>query len=111
MLSGTEHVATQGPGLVRRGAGGVNEQPVSWLLIEKGWEVVGSDGEHVGKVEEVEGEGDIFSGLLVSTHLFGKPRIVSADQVAEIDDDGRVHLSISSDEAKRLEEHEPPEPA
>jgi hypothetical protein len=89
----------------------VNEQPVSWLLIEKGWEVVGSDGEHVGKVEEVEGEGDIFSGLLVSTHLLGKPRMVSADQVAEIDDDGRIHLSISSDEAKRLEEHEPSEPA
>ena len=89
----------------------MNEQPVSWLLIEKGWEVVGSDGEHVGKVEEVEGEGDIFSGLLVSTHLFGKARMVSADQVAEIDEGGRVHLSISSDEAKQLEEHEPPEPA
>jgi hypothetical protein len=89
----------------------VNEQPVSWLLIEKGWEVVGSDGEHVGKVEEVEGEGDIFSGLLISIHLFGKPRMVSADQVAEIDDGGRIQLSISSDEAKLLAEHEPPEPA
>jgi hypothetical protein len=87
----------------------VNEHPVSWFLIEKGWEVVGSDGEHVGKVEEVEGEGDIFSGLLISTHLFGKPRMVSADLVAEIDEGGQVHLSISSDEAKRLEEHEPPE--
>ena len=89
----------------------MNEQPVSWLLIEKGWEVVGSDGEHVGKVEEVEGEGDIFSGLLISTHLFGKPRMLSADQVAEIDEAGRVRLSISSDEAKQLAEHEPPESA
>jgi hypothetical protein len=89
----------------------VNEEPVSWLLIEKGWEVVGSDGQHVGRVEEVEGEGDIFSSLLISTHLFGKPRLVSADLVREIDEGGRVHLSISSDEAKRLEEYEPPEPA
>jgi hypothetical protein len=86
----------------------VNEQPVSWLLIEKGWEVVGSDGEHVGKVEEVEADRDIFSGLLVSIHLFGKPRMVPAEQVAEIDEGGQVHLSISSDEAKRLEEYEPP---
>jgi hypothetical protein len=89
----------------------VNEQPVSWLLIEEGWEVVGSDGQHVGKVDEVEGEGDIFSGLLVSTHLFGKPRMISADQVAEIDEGGRIHLSISSSNAKRLPEHEPPDPA
>ena len=89
----------------------MNEQPVSWLLIEKGWEVIGSDGEHVGKVEEVEGEGDIFSGLLISTHLFGKPRMLSADQVAEIDEAGQVHLSISSDQAKRLDEHEPSEPS
>jgi hypothetical protein len=89
----------------------MNEQPVSWLLIEKGWEVVGSDGKHVGKVEEVEGEGDIFSSLVISTHLFGKPHMVPADQVAEIDESGRVRLSISSDEAKHLEEYEPPEPA
>jgi hypothetical protein len=88
----------------------MNEQPVSWLLIEKGWEVIGSDGEHIGKVEEVEGEADIFSGLLISTHLFGKPRMLSADQVAEIDEGGQVHLSISSEEAKALEEYEPPEP-
>jgi hypothetical protein len=88
----------------------VNEQPVSWLLIEKGWEVVGSDGQHVGKVEEVEGDQDIFSGLLISTHIFGKRHMVSADQVAEIDERGRVHLSISSEQAKRLAEHEPPEP-
>ncbi len=89
----------------------MNDQPVSWLLIEKGWEVVGSDGEQVGKVEEVEGDQDIFSGLLISIGLLGKPRMVSADQVAEIDESGRVHLSINSDEAKRLEEYEPPAPA
>jgi hypothetical protein len=86
-----------------------DEQPVSWLLIEKGWEVIGSDGGHIGKVEEVEADRDIFSGLLISTHLFGKPRMIPADQVAEIDE-GRVHLSISSEAAKRLEEYEPPEP-
>ena len=30
--------------------------PVSWLLIEKGWKVVASDGNEIGKVHEVVGD-------------------------------------------------------
>jgi hypothetical protein len=43
--------------------------PVSWYLIEQGWEVVGSDGESIGKVEETVGDSthDIFDGLTVGT--------------------------------------------
>ena len=50
--------------------------PVSWFLIEPGWEVVGADGESVGKVHEVVGdqERDIFDGLQVATGLVGEPR-------------------------------------
>jgi hypothetical protein len=88
----------------------VNERPVSWLLIEAGWEVVGSDGESIGKVEEVVGDQDIFSGLVVSTGVLAKPHWVPAELVDEIEE-GRVRLSLSSDEADRLEEYEPPEPA
>ena len=89
----------------------MNERPVSWLLIEQGWEVVGSDGESIGKVEEVVAEGDIFSGLVVSTGVLAKPHWVPAELVDEIEEGGRVRLSLSSDEADRLEEYEPPEPA
>ena len=43
--------------------------PVAWIVIEQGWEVVDAKGEHVGRVEEVVGdrEEDIFNGLKVGT--------------------------------------------
>jgi hypothetical protein len=85
-------------------------EPVSWLLIEEGWEVLGSDGESIGKVEQVLGDRDIFSGLVISTGVLGKPRWAPAEQVEEIEDE-RVRLEISSEAADRLEEYEPPEPA
>ena len=42
--------------------------PVSWLQIEQGWNVVTSDGVSIGKVAQVEGDkqGDIFDGLAVA---------------------------------------------
>lgn len=88
----------------------MSDEPVSWLLIEEGWEVVGADGKTIGRVEQVQADADIFSGLIVSTGVLGKPRIVPAEAVAEIADD-RVRLSLSSEAADRLEEYEPPEPA
>ena len=82
-------------------------EPVSWLMIEKRWDVVGSDGEDLGKVEEVVGdtEHDIFSGLAVGAGLLGRPRHVPAEVVAEILD-GCVRLSIGKDEFERLDEYE-----
>ena len=72
--------------------------PVSWLLIEPGWEVVDANGDDVGKVEEVVGdrEDDIFSGLNVATSLLGKPEFVPAERVSEITE-GRVQLSPDGD--------------
>lgn len=72
--------------------------PVSWLLIEPGWEVVDANGDDVGKVEEVVGdrEDDIFSGLNVATSLLGKPEFVPAERVGEITE-GRVQLSPDGD--------------
>jgi hypothetical protein len=62
--------------------------PVSWLMIEKGWEVVDASGKAVGKVDEVLGdkEADIWDGLTVS----GK--YVAAEDVAGIVD-GRITLA------------------
>jgi hypothetical protein len=61
--------------------------PVSWLLVEKGWDVVDADGTRVGKVDEVLGDEqtDIFHGLVVDG------REILADRVAEIRE-GEVRL-------------------
>ena len=85
--------------------------PVSWFVVERGWEVVGNDGDKLGTVEEVLGDSslDIFDGLAVATGVLGKPRYVPAELVAEIFE-GTVRLSIAGDEFGRLDEYEAPDP-
>jgi hypothetical protein len=70
--------------------------PVSWLLIEPGWEVVDADGGGVGKVDEVVGdpERDIFDGLNVSSGVLAETRYVPAEEVGEITE-GRVQLTAA----------------
>jgi hypothetical protein len=86
--------------------------PVSWLVIEPGWEVVGSDGEQVAKVDEVVGDTgkDIFNGLAVSPGLLKSARYVPSELVGTIEE-GRVHLTIPSDRFDELDEHEEPPPS
>jgi len=62
--------------------------PVSWLMIEKGWQVVDAAGDRVGKVDEVLGdaEADIWDGLTVSGEY------VAAERVSSIVD-GRITLA------------------
>ena len=83
--------------------------PVSWYLIEQGWDVVGSDGEQLGTIEETVGDStrDIFDGLTVGTGLLSKPRYVPAELVGEIVE-GRVALTIDKGRFEGLEEYEPP---
>jgi uncharacterized protein YrrD len=84
--------------------------PVSWLVIEPGWEVVASDGAELGKVDEVVGDTgvDIFYGLSVSTGFLARPRYVPAEVVAEITQ-GRIRLKLPRDQFERLSEFtEPP---
>jgi len=80
--------------------------PVSWLVIEKGWEVLSADGGRVGDVEEFVGDTakDIFNGLAVSTGLLKSTKYVPAEAVGTIEE-GRVHLTISAEEFKHLGEH------
>ena len=86
----------------------MSSDPVSWLVIEHGWHVVGSDGSDLGKVHEVIGDSgkDIFNGLAVSPGLLRASRYVPAERVARIFD-GRVELDLGADEFERLEEHAP----
>jgi uncharacterized protein YrrD len=84
--------------------------PVSWLMIERGWKVADADGDEVGKVEETVGDSsaDIFNGLTVSVGLFARGRYVPAEQVASINE-GLVHLKLSKAEVEQLPEYsEPP---
>jgi hypothetical protein len=80
--------------------------PVSWLLIEAGWTVLGADGTEVGKVDEVTGDSnaDIFDGLAIATSALGKPRYVPSEQVAEIVE-GTVRLKLSPEQVEALDEY------
>jgi sporulation protein YlmC with PRC-barrel domain len=80
--------------------------PVSWFLIEKGWQVVGSDGEELGKVHEVVGDTgeDIFNGLAVTPGLLRKPRYVPSEVVRTITE-GRVEVALDEEAFERLGEH------
>ena len=62
--------------------------PVSWLLVERGWAVVDAHGKSVGKVDEVLGDEqvDIFHGLLVDGEE------ILAERVAEIVE-GEIRLT------------------
>lgn len=84
--------------------------PTSWLMVEPGYPVAASDGEAIGKVDEVLGDNtaDIFDGLAVATGVLGKPKYVPSELVASIDTDA-VRLTIGKDELERLQEYTPPE--
>jgi uncharacterized protein YrrD len=81
---------------------------VSWKVVEKGWDVVGRDGEKVGTVHEVLGDenADIFNGLNVSPGLVRNSRYVPAERVREIVE-GRVVLDLPAGRFEQLDEAEP----
>ena len=90
----------------------MSPDPVSWLVIESGWDVVGSDGEKLGTVHEVIGdpENDIFNGLAVSPGLLKGSKYMPAERVTTIVD-GRVAVDVSTAEFEELDEHREQPPA
>jgi hypothetical protein len=86
--------------------------PVSWLVVEPGWAVVGSDGTQIGRVEEIVGDtgSDIFNGLAVSSGVLGRPKYVPAERVTEIVE-GEVRLDLPADAIEHLDDHEPQPPS
>ena len=84
--------------------------PVSWLQIEQGWNIVTSDGVIVGTVAQVEGDkqADIFDGLAFESRQPPQIRYVPGEQVGAIYP-GEVTLKISSADIGTLEPfHAPP---
>jgi sporulation protein YlmC with PRC-barrel domain len=84
--------------------------PVSWLQVEQGWNVVTSDGVIVGTVAQVEGDkqSDIFDGLAVESKQPTQIRYVPSEQVGAIHP-GEVTLKIAAADTVTLEPfHAPP---
>jgi hypothetical protein len=73
--------------------------PVSWMVIEQGWSVVDSEGDDVGRIDEVLGdeEADIFNGLNILKGAIGTKTYVPAEVVGEIVE-GRVQLTLTKDD-------------
>ena len=86
--------------------------PVSWLVVEAGWDVVTADGERVGEVREIVGDTgkDIFNGLVVSPGLLKAARYVPAEVVGSIVE-GTVELTIDERAFDVLDAHEEPPPS
>jgi uncharacterized protein YrrD len=80
---------------------------VAWKVVERGWAVVGANGEKLGKVDDVLGdpEADIFDGLAVSGGLLKGGHNVPSEVVGPIYE-GEVQLTIGKEEFERL----PPPP-
>ena len=72
--------------------------PVSWLQIEQGWNVVSSDAVIVGTVAQVEGDkqSDIFDGLAVQSEGHRQIVYVPGEQVGAIHP-GQVTLKLASE--------------
>jgi hypothetical protein len=84
--------------------------PVSWLQIQQGWNVVASDGVLIGTVAQVEGDkqSDIFDGLAIEAGQPAQLRYLPGEQVGAIYP-GEVTLKIASADAGKLEPfHAPP---
>jgi hypothetical protein len=85
--------------------------PVSWLQIRQGWNVLTSDGASIGTVAQVEGDkqADIFDGLAVESGEPKQVRYVAGEQVGAIYP-GEVTLKIAAADAATLAPFQPPPP-
>jgi uncharacterized protein YrrD len=76
--------------------------PISYLALQEGTPVFGSDGDEVGQVAHVlaDDESDVFDGIVIA-HGLGHHAFADADQVGAIHERG-VTLTMSGAEAEAL---------
>jgi uncharacterized protein YrrD len=80
--------------------------PASYLTLEEGASVLSSDGEHVGRVDEVvaDTQADVFDGIVIGQGPLGLDRrFVDAEHVDRIHAQGVV-LSITATAVAALPE-------
>jgi hypothetical protein len=77
-------------------------EPISYLTLEEGTPVFGSDGDEVGEVAHVlaDEEADVFDGIVIK-HGLGHHVFADAEQVAAIHERG-VTLTVTAAEAEAL---------
>jgi len=79
-------------------------QPIAWLALEEGTQVVSSDGEEIGKVVRVVADvgKDIFSGVAIRTGLLEQTQFAPAALIEEITTEA-VRLTVSAGEVDKLD--------
>lgn len=84
-----------------------DETPIAWLALEPGTSILTSDGEQVGKVDEViaDREKDIFSGITFKPGWLDAAVFVPAEKIESLTE-GSVRLSLTASEAEQLEAYE-----
>jgi uncharacterized protein YrrD len=83
----------------------VADEPISWMTLDEGTPVLGTDGDEIGTVAEVvaDRQKDIFSGIAVKSGLFANKRFVPADLIESMTADA-VRVALPATEADgRLE--------
>jgi uncharacterized protein YrrD len=83
--------------------------PISYLTLQTGTEMISADGDRVGVVEHVlhDEATDVFDGIVIDTSLGpGGKHFVDAPEVAELRTDAVV-LTLSTTEVAQLPKPEP----
>jgi uncharacterized protein YrrD len=81
-----------------------SEKPASYLTLQRGADVISSDGQRVGAVEHVlvDEQTDIFDGIVIDVRLGpGGIHFVDAPDVGEIDE-GSVTIAVPAAEVENL---------
>ena len=89
--------------------GVASEDPVSYLTLKTGTDVISADGERVGVVQHVlaDEEADIFDGIVIDTTLGpGGLRFVDAPLVSELRESG-VALTVRAVDVDALPKPQP----
>jgi len=84
-----------------------DETPIAWLALEAGTPILASDGQPIGKVDEViaDKEKDIFSGITFKPGWLDGAVFVPADKIESLTE-GSVRLSLTVADAEKLEAYE-----
>jgi hypothetical protein len=82
------------------------DDPVAWNYVERGTEVVGTNGDRLGKVDSMLGTDEgIFHGIAVNPRSGGPSRMVPSSAVTRLTPSS-VQIALDEDALRRLDEVE-----
>ena len=81
-----------------------DDTPIAWLALAPGTPILASDGNEIGKVDEViaDRQKDIFSGITFRPGVLDARLFIPADRISSMTD-AAVHLDLTAEEATQLE--------